>query len=46
MLDDNVESFLSNAEDARDIYPPSRNSLSEHNAETSKGTLVIYCFVI
>lgn len=36
-LDDNVESFLSNDGDGRDLYGTLKQSLTEHKTEPSKG---------
>lgn len=41
-----MESFLSNDEDARDIFAPSKNSPAEHNTDTSKGTPIINYLII
>ncbi|XP_020259884.1 transcriptional corepressor LEUNIG_HOMOLOG-like isoform X2 [Asparagus officinalis] len=42
-LDEHVESFLSNGEDARDVFAPTKNSPAEHNTETSKAITEIAC---
>jgi len=36
-----VDSFLSNDEDARDTFVPSKNSPAEHTAQISKGSYII-----
>lgn len=44
-LDDNVESFLSHDDDARDIFAALKRSPAEHNPGPSKGNLVLLLLI-